>query len=91
MMNYHKLDFHWFQQVYQLAEDVKQYAEIESVRSEGKANRRSELYEHQKLKRETQYVSKCKDRLKQFMIIIDHDRINNVPRIKYQEGYQMKI
>jgi hypothetical protein len=24
--------------------------------------------------------------MKQFMIIVDHDRINNVPMIKYQEG-----
>jgi hypothetical protein len=31
----------------------------------------------------TQYVRKCRERLKQFVIIVDHDRIKNVPMIKY--------
>jgi hypothetical protein len=52
-----------------------------------KLRRRSEQYEDQNLRRENcRYVSKCRDRLKQFVIIVDHDRINNVPMIKSQEG-----
>jgi hypothetical protein len=52
-----------------------------------KLRRRSEQYADIKSSEgKTQYVRKCRDRLKQFMIIVDHDRINNVPMIKSQEG-----
>jgi hypothetical protein len=43
------------------------------------------------LEGKTKYVSKYRDRMKKFVIIFYHDRINNVPMIKVQEGYQMNI
>jgi hypothetical protein len=61
--------------VYQSAENVKQYAEIESVSSGGGANNMQRLM----LSRENTVH-------KQFVIIVDHDRINNVPMIKSQEN-----
>jgi hypothetical protein len=33
----------------------------------------------------TQYVRKCRDRMNQFVIIVDHDRVENIPMIKAQE------
>jgi hypothetical protein len=69
--------------VYQLAEDVKQYAEIESISSGGggansmkiKAQKENALHS----------ISEEANSMKKFMIIVDHDRINN-PMIKSQEG-----
>jgi hypothetical protein len=52
-----------------------------------KLRRRSEQYADIKISEgKMQYVSKCRDRLKQFVIIVDHDKINNVPMIKFEEG-----
>jgi hypothetical protein len=31
-------------------------------------------------------IRKCRDRLKKFVIIVDQDRINNVPMIKSEES-----
>ena len=41
------------------------------------------IHNKQRNKVKLRRVSKCRDRLKQFVIIVDHDRINNVPMIKY--------
>jgi hypothetical protein len=59
--------------VYQSGENLKQYAEIESVSSGGGAN----SMQRSNLRRENAVQKK-------FVIIVDHDRINNVPMIKAQ-------
>jgi hypothetical protein len=59
--------------VYKSTENSKQYAEIESVSSGGVANSMQRLM----LSRENTIQ-------KEFMIIVDKDRINTVPMIKAQ-------
>jgi hypothetical protein len=78
--------------VYQLAEDVKQYAEIRSVSSGGGANSMKIKSSEGKMQYDSKIHRICSEEankdqnMKKFMIIVDHDRINNVPMIKSQEG-----
>jgi hypothetical protein len=52
-----------------------------------KLRRRSEQYEDQRSEGKAHCTVYQKKRyMKKFMIIVDHDRINNVPMIKSQEG-----